>query len=413
MLDVFVACPNDIVEEREAIRRVVNEINKTLGRQQEVHLDVYDWEEDAYPGFGADPQDVINQQMGEACDIFIGMLWTRYGTPTPRAGSGIEEEFGRALARYKDDPGRVRLMLYFSERPVNPRTVDTEQMRQVSAFRDRIPELGGLYKTYADTVEFENAVRMHLTQQIQEWGKSWGVSAPTPAPEGPTGETEASIPTSGENVEVVDEAQQAEEEGLLDLMEKAVEQGQISIRSVEHMKEAIEVLGIRMQERTEQLQSHQLGSDMTSIRIARRIADGAADDMMQLVKAIDEETPVFGDSYSELLNAYGQAGLLLSRTSQPDAASIENALASVNQLKRNLEESRGPLRKFRRIVDDIPPMSSNLNRAKRRLGLALDKLDVEWEKAIDFSVNAERMLAEIMPPPEKKRAPRRKKGNKT
>ncbi|MYD31374.1 MAG: DUF4062 domain-containing protein, partial [Nitrospira sp. SB0661_bin_20] len=64
-------------------------------------MDVVRWETRTTPGFGKDPQDVINKQISDAYDIFIGIMWTRFGTPTPRAGSGTEEEFLRAYDRYK------------------------------------------------------------------------------------------------------------------------------------------------------------------------------------------------------------------------------------------------------------------------------------------------------------------------
>ena len=49
----------------------------------------------AYPGFGTDPQGVVNEEIGDDYEIFIGPLWSRFGTPTPRAFSGTQEEFER------------------------------------------------------------------------------------------------------------------------------------------------------------------------------------------------------------------------------------------------------------------------------------------------------------------------------
>ena len=43
-------------------------------------------------GLGIDAQDVINRQLGEY-DIFLGIMNTRFGSPTHRADSGTEEEF--------------------------------------------------------------------------------------------------------------------------------------------------------------------------------------------------------------------------------------------------------------------------------------------------------------------------------
>lgn len=55
------------------------------------------FETDIMPGFGSDPQAVINEQINDDFDIFVGLLKGKFGTPTPRAGSGTEEEFRRDM----------------------------------------------------------------------------------------------------------------------------------------------------------------------------------------------------------------------------------------------------------------------------------------------------------------------------
>jgi len=85
-LKVLVASPDDVQAERTLVREVIDEINQMLAGF-ETRLDFVGWE-DASPAFGVDPQSVVNAQLGDDYDIFVGSLWTRFGTPTPRAGSG-------------------------------------------------------------------------------------------------------------------------------------------------------------------------------------------------------------------------------------------------------------------------------------------------------------------------------------
>ena len=49
-----------------------------------------------YPVRGGEPEVLINDQIGKY-DIFLGVMWRRFGTPTGVAESGTEEEFRRAL----------------------------------------------------------------------------------------------------------------------------------------------------------------------------------------------------------------------------------------------------------------------------------------------------------------------------
>jgi hypothetical protein len=56
---------------------------------------------------------VINQQVGNY-DIFVGILWKRFGTPTGKAESGTEEEFNIAYANWQQFK-RPRILFYFSQ----------------------------------------------------------------------------------------------------------------------------------------------------------------------------------------------------------------------------------------------------------------------------------------------------------
>src|SRR5688500_12688313 len=117
MLTVFVASPGDVAQEREAVAEVISEFNSTWGRRLGVFLEVVRWETHSFPAAGTDAQSVINEQIGDEYDIFIGILWKRFGSPTGRAGSGTEEEFIRAYSRFRANPATVRIMFYFNIAP--------------------------------------------------------------------------------------------------------------------------------------------------------------------------------------------------------------------------------------------------------------------------------------------------------
>src|ERR1700756_3440394 len=93
VLVVFLASPSDLEPERSRLEEVIRELNVTWTRTLGVRLELVSWETHGYPGVGADPQDVLNRQLPNDYDIFIGLMWTKFGTPTGRAGSGTEEEF--------------------------------------------------------------------------------------------------------------------------------------------------------------------------------------------------------------------------------------------------------------------------------------------------------------------------------
>ena len=102
---------------------------------QAARLEVVDWQTHASPGIGSDPQVVINRQLPENYEIFLGVMWARFGTATPRAGSGTEEEFERALTRHQANPSSVRIMFYFKQVSLPPDSINHTQL-QKEIFRD-------------------------------------------------------------------------------------------------------------------------------------------------------------------------------------------------------------------------------------------------------------------------------------
>ena len=174
VLSVFVASPGDVADARKRLERVVDELNFLWSREYGLRLELVKWETHAYSDIGIDAQDVINNQLDQF-DIFLGIMWKRFGEPTGRAESGTEEEFIRACDRHEQDPKLVRVMFYFKDAPPGRLSeVDTQQLEAVNKFRKEVAESGVLYGTYKSLNEFEALVRQHLSRQVQAWGKSWG-----------------------------------------------------------------------------------------------------------------------------------------------------------------------------------------------------------------------------------------------
>ncbi|MDR4513393.1 hypothetical protein [Nitrosomonas sp.] len=160
---IFLASPSDTSEERVIVDRVVGEINNTIGCRNDFRLEVLKWENSTYPAFGEDAQDVINKQIGSNYQVFIGLMWKRFGTPTKRAGSGTEEEFELAYSRYVKTKD-IQIMLYFNSSPL-PQDTDLEQFQKVKIFKEKTEKLGAYHFSYKPE-SFERMLREHLTSYI-------------------------------------------------------------------------------------------------------------------------------------------------------------------------------------------------------------------------------------------------------
>lgn len=174
LLRVFVSSPNDLPEERKVVGEIIDELNLTITSSLKIRLDLVKWETHTYPSIGSDAQSIINEQIGDEYDIFIGLLGTRFGTPTPRAGSGTEEEFNRAYEKHLSDPKQIRILFYFKDSPVAPSDIDPPQFKLVTDFRNRLQK-EALYWTYKDADEFRKLIGRHLQKHLVAFGKTWGI----------------------------------------------------------------------------------------------------------------------------------------------------------------------------------------------------------------------------------------------
>jgi hypothetical protein len=171
ILKIFVASPGDVRKEREVLVKVISELNQTLtllAPEKGLALELIRWETHVAPGLGEDAQDVVNRQLPEY-DVFIGIMWQRFGTPTKRANSGAHEEFLQAYERWKKDK-EFPVLFYFCQKPIPvPRSVEeVKQLEQVVAFHQELSSKG-LVGEYDDTEVFADIVRPHLLLVLRRY----------------------------------------------------------------------------------------------------------------------------------------------------------------------------------------------------------------------------------------------------
>jgi len=168
-IKIFLASPSDVVEERDALSRVVREINDVLAYlapEKHLNLELVRYETHAYPDIGP-PQSVINRQIPLDYDILVGVMWSRCGTPTERAASGTIEEFQRASERRKQSH-LPRIMFYFCDEPIPiPDLAGLDQLTGVVKFRKELTNTGYTW-TYPSHGKFAEYARQGLLLAMRD-----------------------------------------------------------------------------------------------------------------------------------------------------------------------------------------------------------------------------------------------------
>jgi hypothetical protein len=158
----FIASPGDTFAERELCDKIFQEINRGIGNKFNFRIEAIKWETHSRPSFGEYSQAVISEQLGNNYQLFIGIMYKKFGTPTKGAGSGTEEEFNNAYDRLQRKE-KVEIMFYFNDEPPQSLSdINTTELEKVRSFKKKVADLGGYYWTYKGINSFETHLREHL-----------------------------------------------------------------------------------------------------------------------------------------------------------------------------------------------------------------------------------------------------------
>lgn len=158
---ILIASPSDVDEEREVVSRIIQDWNDLNSFNKKIVLLPVRWETHSSPTFGVRPQEAINKQLVDDCDLLVGFFWTKIGTPTGEEIGGTVEEIKRVSKAGKP------VMLYFSKRGKDPSLIDLEQLQSLNKFKSEVYKTA-LVENFNSIVEFRDKLSRQLEMKIRE-----------------------------------------------------------------------------------------------------------------------------------------------------------------------------------------------------------------------------------------------------
>jgi hypothetical protein len=158
---VMIASPGDVEEERNVIREAIHEWNSIHSTVRKIALLPVGWDTDSTPEMGDRPQAIINYQLLKECDLLVAVFWTRIGTATSKAVSGTVEEIEEHVKAGKP------AMIYFSNAPVEPDSIDPTQYAALKEFKQLCKEKG-LIENYQSKADFRGKFSCQLAAKINQ-----------------------------------------------------------------------------------------------------------------------------------------------------------------------------------------------------------------------------------------------------
>jgi hypothetical protein len=163
---VMIASPGDVTEERSIVTEAIHGWNDVHASDRQLVLLPVKWETHTSPEYGDNPQTIINRQLLENADILVAIFGTRIGTRTKEYVSGTVEEIRKHVVTGK------AAMIYFSDVPVSPSSIDQEQYAAVQEFKKECQNTS-LYVAYRTLDQFRDFFNRHLSIELRHPRYKW------------------------------------------------------------------------------------------------------------------------------------------------------------------------------------------------------------------------------------------------
>lgn len=391
ILELFVASPSDVEEERRVLQDVIKEINVSIGSKLGVGIELIMWETHTRPGFGSDPQDVINRQIGDKYDIFLGIMWGRFGSPTSKSDSGTEEEFNNALKRFHNDSSSIQLLFYFKDAGIAPSRIDIAQLSKVQEFKTKIStEHGGLYHTFESPEDFQTKVRIHLSGLLHDWveSKATAIKALSSANTTPLPDRSSSL------AHLLSIENDLDEEGIIDFVEQGTEAINQVTETVSRMTVALNELGAKATQREQEAKQF-TNSSSRDFRALKRIVNNAGEDFESFVRRMSVEIPEFSRQNAIAMDNFSKVALNYDSNyafDQAEVNSLSDALSQFRAYRSEMEATSGKLTHVRKSFERLPKMTSTYNRARKRSIAIMDDLLTQLKIAASQAEAVEQLL---------------------
>lgn len=367
---IFVSSPSDLAEERASIDEVIIELNLTYGKSNNCVFELLKWETHSGPGISSTyTQNIINEDIDDDYDIFLGLLWKRFGTPTGTASSGTEEEFNHAYGRFQENNSIPQILFYFKNSvPTKMSEIDPEQWLKVNQFKDSLPKDKMLFWEFESIQNLQAFLRLHIPLRIDSLKNR---------------AQKNSYDLDKEEINNEDEL------GFFEYIELFSTKMAEANDSLLRISESTEWIGKEISIKTNEITSlTKIPNVNNSLYIP--IFKKSAKILNDYSKKIELETPIFASTYEEgVKSGLNLLNIINDFSSENLIKELEESKESILELRKSIPDTLINLNGFRKSISDLPRVQSDFNKSKKNLLAKLDLLIEEItrsnELAIEFS----------------------------
>ncbi|MCH5250354.1 MAG: right-handed parallel beta-helix repeat-containing protein [Lachnospiraceae bacterium] len=163
-IQIVLASPSDLSEERMMIRKLVDELNP-LYMQNDICIDLRMWENSVASMNADGPQGVIDLDLEIPCsDIFVCLYWKRVGTVIEVEDvAGTEHELNVALDSYRKNR-HPDIKVFFKTRELDNTTDDYKKIQEIAVKLQN----KGLYDSFSSIEELRGKINRAIQKEVME-----------------------------------------------------------------------------------------------------------------------------------------------------------------------------------------------------------------------------------------------------
>lgn len=381
VLRIFLASPGDVKAEREMIFALKEDLDLLIGKDKNIKFEIVNWERNTYPGKGIDAQDVINEQINGEYDVFIGIFWQRFGTPTNRYESGTLEEYENAKKKYENDKENTHIMMYFkTEGNQNIYDTDIEQLKKVKDFKDKISKEDGiLYFEFEKTEDLKNLAQLNLANLVRDKfsKKKRNITKSSL-------QKKESLTTDAEEIDKyellaikVDKGEyNIEFENFLEDIEKTNSFLSDLASSTNKITLVMSFFSTKTSERTKQLNRiNNIKDERLRLTKAKKVSNDYADDLDKYSDDFENLLPEFRESISNSVQSYSEIIFKTVNSNSFDEGSknelLQNLPSFISSVESAMEGTADFLETFTKVNTHL---TAKYSTAKRRAELATNNV---------------------------------------
>lgn len=164
---LLISCPSDCEEFKDTVVHLLSITNQFCETFLDARIEHIYFKENVPSGAASEAQKVINSNVRDQFDIYVGLFWSRLGTPTSTHRSGAVEELDIAY-EMNQLSGRVGIHVYFCEADISKELFRNSNAQEIEWLRSHVRDKGILYKSFVTAAQLQSHLSVDVVADLKQ-----------------------------------------------------------------------------------------------------------------------------------------------------------------------------------------------------------------------------------------------------